>query len=110
MTSMRHWLTCSLCLFLSCRRPSPVAPTPDPIPSLIPSPECHLPPLPDPIEPKVVGFPTPETVMVSKSDMVEIISYVTGLHDWIRAAAACIEATKPVAFYPALNKFTAGRR
>jgi hypothetical protein len=70
---------------------------------LIRPPTCDLPPLPDPIEPTVVGFPTPETVMVSKSDMVSIISYVTGLHDWIRAAAGCLENHQ--SFYGEVNKF-----
>ena len=104
---MRHWLTCSLCLLLSCRRPGPVAPTPPEQPYSIHSPTCDLPALPDSIEPKVVGWPTPEQVVVSKSDMIGIITYVTGLHDWIRAAAACLENHQ--SFYGTVNAFM-GRR
>jgi hypothetical protein len=92
MTLMRFWLICSLHLCLSCRSPKPAAPTiQDPTVSLIPSPTCDLPALPDAIEPKIVGFPTPDQVVVSKSDMALIINYVTGLHDWIHAAHACLE-------------------
>ena len=64
------------------------------ITSLTPSPECNLPPLPDPIEPKIVGFPTPETIVVTKTDMIAIVRYVSSLHDWVHAAAGCIEAAK----------------
>ncbi len=38
-----------------------------------------------------------------------ILNYVGAMHDWIRAASACLEAHKPVAFYRALNKFLAGK-
>ena len=57
----------------------------------------------------MVGFPTPDTVMVSKSDMALIIVYVTGLHDWIRAAHACLESRKEASFYGAVNAFIARR-
>lgn len=48
--------------------------------------------------------------MVSREDIVAIVRYVSGLHDWVASATACLEARKPVAFYPALNKFIAGGR
>ena len=47
--------------------------------------------------------------MVSKSDMQAIILYVTGLHDWIRAAHACLESRKEASFYGAVNEFIARR-
>lgn len=80
----------SLALLLSCRHSQPVAPIQPPTVSLIHSPTCDLPALPDPIEPQIVGFPTPDEILVSKSDMASIIIYVTALHDWIRAANACL--------------------
>jgi hypothetical protein len=49
-----------------------------------------LPELPGPIKP-VIGWPTPDTVMVSKSDMVEILEYVAAMRDWIQVASACLE-------------------
>lgn len=105
--SASWWLVLSLLLWLSCRKPDPVAPIQPPTVSLIPSPTCDLPALPEPIEPQIVGLPTAETVMVSRSDMGAIVGYVTGLHDWIRAAAACLENHQ--SFYGEVNKFMGAR-
>jgi hypothetical protein len=50
-----------------------------------------LPPLPGDLAP-IVGFPTPETIFVSKTDLASMIVHVTALNDWIRAAAVCLAA------------------
>ena len=84
-----RFLSC-LVLLAACRKPCPVAPKPEPIVSLIHSPTCNLPSLPD--SPTVtVGFPTPESVMVSKTDYAQMLVFVAGLRDWIAAASACLE-------------------
>jgi hypothetical protein len=49
-----------------------------------------LPELPGPISP-VIGWPTPDTVLVSKSDLVEMLAFVQGLKDWIEVANSCLE-------------------
>jgi hypothetical protein len=49
-----------------------------------------LPELPGAIKP-VIGWPTPDTVLVSKSDMIEILAFVQGLKDWIEVANSCLE-------------------
>jgi hypothetical protein len=75
---------------LACSHPRP-APIEPPHVVIAPRPTCNLPELPAPIEPKVVGFPTPDEVVVSKSDMVAILDYVQAMHDWIGAAAGCLQ-------------------
>ena len=76
-----------LALLVACHH----APKPVPPPQVVvaPRPVCNLPALPGPIAP-VVGWPTPETVLVSKSDFVLMLQYVQGLRDWIEAAAGCL--------------------
>jgi hypothetical protein len=54
------------------------------------NPDCVLPELPGAIKP-VIGWPTPDTVLVSKSDMIEILAFVQGLKDWIEVANSCLE-------------------
>jgi hypothetical protein len=52
---------------------------------------CALPDLPGPITP-VVGWATPDQIMMSKADAIEIVNYVRALRDWIEVAAVCLEA------------------
>lgn len=59
--------------------------------SLIPSPTCHLRELPRGVLPNV-GFPTPDTVMVSKTDYAEMIAFVEALRDWAEDARDCLNA------------------
>jgi len=102
-----HVVNIAVLLSLSACSRAAQKPIEPPRVEIVPPPTCDLPPLPDPIEPKVVGFPTPETVMVSREDMVSIISYVTGLHDWVHAAAGCIEQQQT--FGEAVNGFLRGK-
>lgn len=96
-----------LVLLMACRQPAPVAPKPDPMPSLIHGPRCNLPSLPG--SPTItVGFPTPESVMVSKSDYAGMLLFVEGLRDWIFAASACIEAHDRT-FNDSLGNFLRGQ-
>ena len=80
-----------LVLLMACHKPCPVAPRPEPIVSLTLGPKCNLPSLPD--GPTItIGYPTPESVMVSKTDYAQMLVFVEGLRDWIYAASACMEA------------------
>lgn len=54
-----------------------------------PRPECHLPELPLGIVPNV-GYPTPESIMVSRTDFALMLEYVAALRDWIEAASECL--------------------
>jgi hypothetical protein len=67
------------------------APRPVPPPQVVVAkrPMCNLPAIPTPVNPPV-GWPTPETILISKSDFVEMIQYVDGLRAWIEAAAVCL--------------------
>jgi hypothetical protein len=58
---------------------------------LIRAPKCDLPTLPT-TEPVAVGFPTPDRVLISKSDFGAMLAYVAGLRDWIVAANDCLQA------------------
>jgi hypothetical protein len=80
-----------LVFLLACSHaaPKPVEP---PHVAYVSPPSCNLPELPEPIAPTIVGWPTPDEIVVSKSDMVAVLSYVQALHDWVFAAAACIQA------------------
>jgi hypothetical protein len=91
MKSVHSLLLPLLVLSLSCRHSQPVAPIQPPTVSLIRSPKCNLPSLPPDVHP-TVGFPTPETVMVSKTDYAEMLAFATAAGDWIRAANACLLA------------------
>ena len=87
---MLRSLTCSVLFLASCGHKCPPPVQPPPTIQLSKSPDCRLPELPGPIKP-VIGWPTPDTVMVSKSDMVEILEYVAAMRDWIQVASACLE-------------------
>jgi len=52
--------------------------------------ECALPELPQPFE--LVGMATPDGIVMTKTDMANIASYVLGLRAWIVAASSCITA------------------
>lgn len=89
MTRFAHTLLlCSL--LLGCRAPCPVPKTVQ-THSLIPRSECSLPALPSDLSP-AVGFPTPETILVSRTDFALMIAHVNQLNRWIEAAAACLES------------------
>lgn len=89
MSLMRFSAICSLALLASCQSRKPAEPT-TPTTSLIPSPKCNLPAMPDAIEPKVAEA-TEDMLLISKADVGSIITYVDALHDWVRAASACLE-------------------
>lgn len=81
-------LTASCCKDRVC--PKPVQPAPR---TVIAEPlECKLPSLPLPLT-KPVGFPSPDgaQIFVSLTDWATLGAYVLGLHQWIEAAAPCIE-------------------
>ena len=90
--SARLLLMLSLALSASCRK-CPRQTTPPPTISLTPLPECRLPDLPLPIRP-AIGFPTPEEILITKTDFALIVAYVTGLRDWIDAAAGCLQGSR----------------
>jgi hypothetical protein len=55
-----------------------------------------------------VGFPTPNDIMVSRTDYALMIEFIIGLTDWIRAAEGCFSAQET--FAGALNQFLSGAR
>jgi len=82
-------------------KPKPVPPVPETIAA--PPLECALPELPGPIAP-TIGWPTPDQVMISKTDFLLMIDFVSALRDWVFAAQACFDAQRPT-FAKALNSF-----
>lgn len=54
-------------------------------------PSCHLRDLPEAV-PVAVGFPTPDSVLISKTDYAAMIAFVQALRDWALDAKACMEA------------------
>ena len=62
---------------------------PPAVPYSVPAPICDLPPFPDPA-PVAVGFPDPDSIMMTKTDFQALLMYVEGLRFWIEAAGACL--------------------
>ncbi len=88
----RSCLALSLLLLPSCHHQKSAEPTATaPTVSYVQPPSCSLPDLPDPIQPQIVGYPTPEQILITKTDMIAIVDYVNALHDWVRAAHDCLE-------------------
>ena len=82
-----------LLLLGSCRHQCPVQTIPPPVVSLTRSPTCHLRDLPAGVLPNV-GFPTPDTILVSKTDYAAMIAFVQSLRDWAVDAKGCIEVQR----------------
>ena len=81
-----------LCLALAaCRKPCPAPKTPETVYSTLSAPTCNLPSLPDTVLVNV-GFPTPDDILVSRTDYAMLLAFVDELRDWIAAASACLEA------------------
>jgi hypothetical protein len=76
----------------ACSRPCPKRPEPVVTHSLTRSPTCNLRALPSGVSLTNVGFPTPDTIVVSRTDFAEMIAFVTELRDWALDARACLEA------------------
>src|SRR5690606_16597809 len=76
---------------MACRCPKPKT-----VVSYVPvkMPSCHLRELPAAV-PVAVGFPTPDSVLISKTDYAEMIAFVSALRDWALDAKACLEVQQP---------------
>lgn len=97
----------SLLVLLSACHKCPAPKTPETVYSTLSPPTCNLPSLPD--APTVtVGFPTPDAVMVSKTDYAQMLAFVDGLADWIVAAEGCLRGQQT--FAGELNAFLSGQR
>lgn len=97
----------SLLVLLGACHKCPVPKTPETVYSTLSPPTCNLPSLPD--APTVtIGFPTPDDVMVSKTDYALMLTFVAGLQDWILAAEGCLRSQ--MTFADSLNSFLRGVR
>lgn len=66
--------------------------TPAPITVVAPRTPCLLPALPAPFE--LVGMPTPQGIVITKSDMAPLAGYLVAVRGWIAAAQICIEVQR----------------
>jgi hypothetical protein len=92
-----RWLALLLLVIASCCKPCPTcaalpprAVSP-PVVAVSASPlPCNLPPLPMPIQ--LVGMPSEQGLLVTKTDMQGLVVYLVGIRSWIDAAQLCIGA------------------
>jgi hypothetical protein len=66
-----------------------------------------LPAFPDPA-PIAVGFPTPDDILITRTDFANLLAYVEGMRAWIEVAAGCLKGH--MAFADEVGAFLKGAR
>ena len=77
-------------LTVACVAPSPMVPAAPSQPPSAPAPirRCSLPPVPD--IPVAVGYPSPDSIFVTTTDLEALTRALVHMTTWLRAAAACL--------------------
>jgi len=94
-------LLITLTLLVGACRKCPTCPTiaaepVSPLPTFVVAPKlpCNLPPRPR--EFQVVGMPSSDSILVTKTDLADLLAWLTSVDKWMAAAALCLETgSKP---------------